>query len=44
MKKRPALVDASRKKVRDALDELAVDIRRPATEWEEAKAREKLKS
>ncbi|HHT0060564.1 TPA: hypothetical protein ACTXAJ_003419 [Raoultella planticola] len=39
MKKRPALVDASRKKVRDALDELAVDIRRPATEWEEAKAR-----
>lgn len=39
MKKRPALVDASRKKVRDALDELAVEIRRPATEWEEAKAR-----
>ncbi|HGV3509239.1 TPA: hypothetical protein ACNGZA_004912 [Klebsiella michiganensis] len=39
MKKRPALVDASRKKVRDALDELAVAIRRPATEWEEAKAR-----
>lgn len=39
MKKRPALVDASRKKVRDALDELAVDIRRPATEWEEDKAR-----
>ncbi|WP_446905458.1 hypothetical protein [Citrobacter portucalensis] len=34
MKKRPALVDASRKKVRDALDELAVEIRRPATEWE----------
>ncbi|HHT0464845.1 TPA: hypothetical protein ACTW6K_004105 [Raoultella planticola] len=39
MKKRPALVDASRKKVRDALDELAVEIRRPATEWEEEKAR-----
>lgn len=36
MKKRPSLVDASRKKVRDALDELAVEIRRPATEWEEA--------
>ncbi|EDH3765339.1 hypothetical protein GDA03_18150 [Salmonella enterica subsp. enterica] len=35
MKKRPALVDASRKKVRDALDELAVEIRRPATEWED---------
>ncbi|EOH2999461.1 hypothetical protein ACL0YQ_000976 [Citrobacter freundii] len=34
MKNRPALVDASRKKVRDALDELAVEIRRPATEWE----------
>ncbi|HHL4715070.1 TPA: hypothetical protein ACQ7ZT_001206 [Escherichia coli] len=34
MKKRPALVDASRKKVRDALDELAVEIRRPTTEWE----------
>ncbi|HCO4510011.1 TPA: hypothetical protein N8T39_000720 [Escherichia coli] len=34
MKKRPALVDVSRKKVRDALDELAVEIRRPATEWE----------
>lgn len=34
MKKRPALVDASRKKVRDELDALAVEIRRPATEWE----------
>lgn len=39
MKKRPALVDASRKKVRDALDELAVEIRSPATQWEEEKAR-----
>lgn len=39
MKKRPALVDASRKKVRDALDELAVEIRRPATEWEEEQDR-----
>lgn len=39
MKKRPALVDASRKKVRDALDELAVEIRRPATEWEEEQVR-----
>ncbi|TKI03546.1 hypothetical protein [Martelella alba] len=36
MKKRPALVDASRKRVRDALDELAVEIRRPVTEWEQA--------
>lgn len=34
MKKRPALVDASRKKVREALDELAIEIRKPATEWE----------
>lgn len=39
MKKRPALVDASRKKIRDALDELAVEIRSPATQWEEEKAR-----
>ncbi|EMY8986206.1 hypothetical protein ABCX60_002178 [Salmonella enterica] len=39
MKKRPALVDASRKKVRDALDELAVEIRRPATEWESEQER-----
>ena len=34
MKKRPAMVDASRKKVREALDELAIEIRKPATEWE----------
>ncbi|EJA4670361.1 cell envelope biogenesis protein TolA [Escherichia coli] len=34
MKKRPALVDASRKKVRDSLDELAVEIRKPVTDWE----------
>lgn len=34
MKKRPALVDASRKKVRDSLDELAVEIRKPVTNWE----------
>lgn len=34
MKKRPALVDASRKKVRDALDELAVEIRKPVTDYE----------
>ncbi|ROU17817.1 hypothetical protein EB837_03070 [Kluyvera ascorbata] len=39
MKKRPALVDASRKKVRDELDALAVEIRRPATEWEEEQER-----
>lgn len=34
MKKRPALVDASRRKVREALDELAVQIRKPVTDWE----------
>lgn len=34
MKKRPALVDTSRKKVRDSLDELAVEIRKPVTDWE----------
>lgn len=34
MKKRPALVDASRRKVREALDQLAIDVRKPATEWE----------
>ena len=41
MKKRPALVDASRKKVRDELDALAVEIRRPATEWETEQERVK---
>jgi len=39
MKKRPAMVDASRKKVREALDELAIEIRKPATEWEADQAR-----
>lgn len=34
MKKRPAMVDASRRKVREALDELAVEIRKPVTDWE----------
>lgn len=34
MKKRPALVDASRRKIREALDELAVEVRKPVTEWE----------
>lgn len=42
MKKRPALVDASRKKVRDELDALAVEIRRPATEWEAEQERIKV--
>ncbi|GAA0469627.1 hypothetical protein [Tatumella punctata] len=34
MKKRPALVDASRRKIREALDELAIEIRQPVTDWE----------
>lgn len=38
MKKRPALVDESRRKIREALDELAVEIRQPVTEYEEAEA------
>lgn len=42
MKKRPALVDASRRKVREALDELAVEIRKPVTDWEAEQ--ERLKS
>lgn len=42
MKKRPALVDASRRKIREALDELAVEIRKPVTDWEAEQ--ERLKS
>ncbi|QII40567.1 hypothetical protein G3M83_09170 [Rouxiella badensis] len=34
MKKRPAMVDASRRKVREALDDLAIEIRKPVTDWE----------
>nr|WP_314424844.1 hypothetical protein [uncultured Erwinia sp.] len=34
MKKRPALVDASRRKIREALDELAIEVRKPVTDWE----------
>ncbi|MBS0909172.1 hypothetical protein JK223_06460 [Tatumella sp. JGM118] len=34
MKKRPALVDASRRKIREALDALAIEIRQPVTDWE----------
>ncbi|CAI2490353.1 Uncharacterised protein [Serratia ficaria] len=42
MKKRPALVDASRRKVREALDELAVEIRKPVTDWEAEQERLKV--
>lgn len=34
MKKRPAMVDASRRKIRDALDQLAIEVRKPVTDWE----------
>lgn len=34
MKKLPAIVDASRKKVRDELDALAEQVRKPLTDWE----------
>lgn len=43
MKKRPAMVDASRRKVREALDELAVEIRKPVTDWEAEQERIKAK-
>jgi len=39
MKKRPALVDASRRKIREALDELAIEIRQPVTDWESEQER-----
>lgn len=41
MKKRPALVDASRRKIREALDELAIEIRQPVTDWEAEQERSK---
>ncbi|WP_299996933.1 hypothetical protein [uncultured Cedecea sp.] len=34
LKARPALIDASRKKFRDEMDKIAVEIRKPVTEWE----------
>lgn len=43
MKKRPALVDASRRKIREALDELAIEIRQPVTDWEAEQERIKAK-
>jgi len=44
MKKRPALVDASRRKVREALDELALEIRKPVTDWEAEQERIKAEN
>ncbi|EKN5943906.1 hypothetical protein DVP82_23565 [Yersinia enterocolitica] len=34
LKARPALIDANRKKFRDELDNIAVAIRKPVTDWE----------
>ncbi|EOW7152436.1 cell envelope biogenesis protein TolA [Yersinia enterocolitica] len=34
LKARPALIDANRKKFRDEMDKIAVDIRKPVTEYE----------
>lgn len=36
MKEVPKKIDAERKRMRDALDSLADEVRRPLTEWEEA--------
>ena len=36
LKEQPKLVDAERKRMRDYLDALRDDVRRPLTEWEEA--------
>jgi len=35
IKKQTALVDAERRKLRDACDKIKADVRRPLTEWEE---------
>ena len=34
IKKRPAMIDAGRRKIREALDDLAIEIRKPVTDWE----------
>lgn len=36
LKKQCGIVDADRRKLRDRLDELKADVRRPLTEWEDA--------
>jgi len=41
-KNKAKVVDASRKSMRDALDELKIEARRPLTEWEEAEAQKVL--
>lgn len=39
LKKQPALIDATRKRARDFLDQLKDEVRRPLTEWEAEQAR-----
>lgn len=39
LKARPALIDANRKKFRDEMDKIAVDIRKPVTEYEAEQVR-----
>lgn len=41
LKKRPALIDASRRRIREELDALATEIRAPVTAWEEDQERKK---
>lgn len=38
MKAKPAKIDAGRKRYRDALDALAIEVRKPVTDWEEEQA------
>lgn len=41
-KQKSAAVDKERKRIRDTLDELAKEVRKPVTEWEEEEARKAL--
>ncbi|WP_261372827.1 coiled-coil domain-containing protein [Yersinia mollaretii] len=44
LKARPALIDANRKKFRDEMDKIAVDIRKPVTEYEAEQVRLKAEA
>lgn len=39
LKKQPKLVDAERKRMRDYLDDLKIEVRKPLTDWEEEQKR-----
>jgi len=41
LKKQPQLVDAERKRMRDQMDDLKAEIRKPLTEWEAAEEKRK---